>query len=121
MLNKTQLRQKILLYNPQASPFLPPPQASAYKSGILRSLTYQWEVLQGHNDHSHLEESAGPEGEVVFHEDGHVHDGEDEVARKLAGEVRVLCWIMTQPANHEKKVTISVPRPQTYSIPSCRG
>ena len=80
------------------------PQASAYKDGILSSLT--WEIMQGHTDHSHLEEPPGPDGEVVFHEDGHVHDGEDEVARKLAGEVRVLCWIMTAPENHQKKVSI---------------
>ena len=94
-----------------------PPQASAYKDGILSSLTYQWEILAGHTDHSHLEKSPGPEGEVVFHEDGHVHDGEDEVARKLAGEVRVLCWIMTAPENHQKKV-INICSPHSGFGPS---
>ena len=104
---------------PRGNDFIPsPPQASAYKSGILSSLQYRWEVLQGRNDHSHLEESSGPKGEVVFHEDGHVHDGEDKVAQKLAGEVRVLCWIMTQPKNHKKKVTISMP-PQKRTLKFC--
>lgn len=29
--------------------------------------------------------------------------GEDEVARELREKVRVLCWVMTGPKNHEKK------------------
>ncbi|XP_065171708.1 glycoprotein-N-acetylgalactosamine 3-beta-galactosyltransferase 1-like [Atheta coriaria] len=34
----------------------------------------------------------------------HNHDDEDaSVAQQLAEEVRVLCWVMTGPANHEKK------------------
>ncbi|XP_043218919.1 glycoprotein-N-acetylgalactosamine 3-beta-galactosyltransferase 1-like isoform X2 [Amphibalanus amphitrite] len=31
------------------------------------------------------------------------HAGGDTVALELAKRVRVLCWVMTQPANHEKK------------------
>ncbi|KAG8231113.1 hypothetical protein J437_LFUL019109 [Ladona fulva] len=27
----------------------------------------------------------------------------DEIARQMAEKVRVLCWVMTNPANHEKK------------------
>jgi hypothetical protein len=33
----------------------------------------------------------------------YVHLGEDVEAKKLAEKVRVLCWIMTNPKNHEKK------------------
>lgn len=29
--------------------------------------------------------------------------GEDEVAKELEKKVRVLCWVMTGPANHQKK------------------
>ncbi len=29
--------------------------------------------------------------------------GEDEVARELKEKVRVLCWVMTGPKNHDKK------------------
>jgi glycoprotein-N-acetylgalactosamine 3-beta-galactosyltransferase len=29
--------------------------------------------------------------------------GGDEEAKRLAKEVRVLCWIMTNPSNHKKK------------------
>jgi hypothetical protein len=29
--------------------------------------------------------------------------GEDAEAKKLAEKVRILCWIMTNPENHEKK------------------
>jgi hypothetical protein len=32
-----------------------------------------------------------------------VHLGEDAEAKKMAQKVRVLCWIMTNPQNHEKK------------------
>ncbi|XP_057380449.1 glycoprotein-N-acetylgalactosamine 3-beta-galactosyltransferase 1-like [Daphnia carinata] len=35
------------------------------------------------------------------HEDSHA--GEDELARELREKVRVLCWVMTGPDNHEKK------------------
>ncbi len=36
---------------------------------------------------------------LAFHSDA----GEDLVARELSQKVRVLCWVMTGPKNHEKK------------------
>jgi glycoprotein-N-acetylgalactosamine 3-beta-galactosyltransferase len=33
----------------------------------------------------------------------YIHVGEDVEAKKMAEKVRVLCWIMTNPKNHEKK------------------
>ncbi|KAL1137736.1 hypothetical protein AAG570_009432 [Ranatra chinensis] len=36
-------------------------------------------------------------------DDEEFHKGEDLVAKELAERVRVLCWIMTSPANHQKK------------------
>ena len=56
--------------------------------------------------HSHeaLENAQGPNVPVSNHSpDEEAHAGEDIEAQKLAKEVRVLCWIMTNPANHEKK------------------
>jgi len=38
---------------------------------------------------------------VIFHDDPRVHQGEEQGG--LAGRVRVLCWIMTGPANHKTK------------------
>jgi glycoprotein-N-acetylgalactosamine 3-beta-galactosyltransferase len=32
-----------------------------------------------------------------------MHKGTDIEAQRLSKEVRVLCWIMTNPSNHEKK------------------
>jgi hypothetical protein len=32
-----------------------------------------------------------------------IYLGEDVEAKKMAKKVRVLCWIMTNPKNHEKK------------------
>lgn len=35
--------------------------------------------------------------------DEDTHKGSDIEAQKLAQEVKVLCWIMTSPKNHQKK------------------
>lgn len=46
----------------------------------------------------------GPETEVKFHGgDEDFHKDEDRVAQELAKKVRILCWIMTGPKNHQKK------------------
>ena len=61
------------------------------------------------HDHSQLEDAAGPVTEVVFHsQDEEAHRGEDKVAADLAKKVKVLCWIMTGPKNHESKVKVYV-------------
>ncbi|XP_055848910.1 glycoprotein-N-acetylgalactosamine 3-beta-galactosyltransferase 1-like [Episyrphus balteatus] len=52
-----------------------------------------------HNSHDMLEQD-GPEGEFG----SHTHSNENNsIANQLYNEVRVLCWVMTQPANHQKK------------------
>ncbi|XP_029056509.1 glycoprotein-N-acetylgalactosamine 3-beta-galactosyltransferase 1 [Osmia bicornis bicornis] len=54
--------------------------------------------------YSELESEVGPETEVKFHgADEDFHKGEDKVAQDLAKRVRVLCWIMTGPKNHQSK------------------
>lgn len=56
------------------------------------------------HSHAAAEEEAGPSKEVSEHgADEDMHRGTDLEAQNLAKEVRVLCWIMTNPANHEKK------------------
>ena len=60
----------------------------------------------GPDAHSHdeLENAAGPDSPVSRHSsDEEAHAGEAEEAKRLAKEVRVLCWVMTNPNNHEKK------------------
>lgn len=60
----------------------------------------------GHDAHDHndLENAEGPSLDVGSHShDEEFHRGEDEVARQMAKKVRVLCWVMTSPQNHEKK------------------
>ena len=123
---------------------------TAYRDHLLSALRYQWEQLRpselppgsaswppalppskaswppaparGTNDHSHLEDLEGPKEKVVFHDDEHVHEGEDVEARQLAEHVRVLCWIMTGPENHRKKVRIPTSsEPLTWAGRPCEG
>ena len=64
------------------------------------------QTYHGHaHNHKDLENATGPDEIVVFHKNNEsVHKDEDEVARKIAEKVRVLCWVMTQPLNHKSKV-----------------
>jgi len=89
-------------------------QALAYKDDVLNALQYQWEHMkfeidktrqqpEDFSDHKHMENVTGPTQTVIFHDDEHVHDGEDIEAKKLSERVRVLCWIMTGPENHKSK------------------
>jgi len=56
------------------------------------------------HSHGSLDNVKGPEGVVSEHSpDEDMHKGTDIEAQRLAKEVRVLCWIMTNPSNHEKK------------------
>ncbi|XP_046744738.1 glycoprotein-N-acetylgalactosamine 3-beta-galactosyltransferase 1-like isoform X2 [Diprion similis] len=53
---------------------------------------------------SELESETGPETDVKFHgADEEFHKGEDEVAQQMAKKIRVLCWVMTSPKNHQTK------------------
>ncbi|KAG8238296.1 hypothetical protein J437_LFUL018255 [Ladona fulva] len=64
------------------------------------------ESLKHHDAHHHgdIEGAEGPALDVGSHShDEEFHRGEDEVAKQMAKRVRVLCWVMTNPANHEKK------------------
>ncbi|KAG8284686.1 hypothetical protein J6590_097638 [Homalodisca vitripennis] len=54
--------------------------------------------------HSHMDNLPELKGEVGSHgHDEEFHKDEDLVARELYNKVRVLCWIMTSPGNHQKK------------------
>ena len=54
--------------------------------------------------HNDLESLAGPESEVHLHSpDEWTHQGEASLAKEMAKKVRVACWIMTMPENHDKK------------------
>ncbi|XP_065310658.1 glycoprotein-N-acetylgalactosamine 3-beta-galactosyltransferase 1-like isoform X2 [Dermacentor albipictus] len=58
-----------------------------------------------HADHWEDEEPPAPEVPLAGHgpDDEFHHSDEDRVARNLRRQVRVLCWVMTQPRNHAKK------------------
>ncbi|XP_055594162.1 glycoprotein-N-acetylgalactosamine 3-beta-galactosyltransferase 1-like [Uranotaenia lowii] len=61
-------------------------------------------VSDPHTGHD-LKDAAGPEKDVGFHaahEEAHAHEN-SSMANQLQREVRVLCWIMTNPSNHKKK------------------
>ena len=41
----------------------------------------------------------------MFHsKEEEAHRGEDKLAVELAKKVKVLCWVMTGPKNHQAKV-----------------
>ena len=63
-----------------------------------------------HDPHGHadLENATGPVVDVGFHSpEKDAHKDEDQVAEELSKKVRVLCWIMTGPQNHETKVSVN--------------
>ncbi|XP_055302817.1 glycoprotein-N-acetylgalactosamine 3-beta-galactosyltransferase 1 isoform X2 [Sitodiplosis mosellana] len=52
-----------------------------------------------------LADAEGPEKDVgshANHEGAHAHENKS-VAHQLYNDVRILCWIMTNPKNHQKK------------------
>ena len=83
-----------------------------YKGDILKEIQSQWKMIYNrspdHSDpHSHEDiDDVDPMDEiVVFHNTSDsVHKDEDILAKELSDKVKVLCWIMTQPPNHAKKV-----------------
>ena len=60
-----------------------------------------------------LENNTGPTKEVVFHSpEEDAHKNENIVAQELSKNVRILCWVMTGPENHQSKVRTS----KTYAV-----
>lgn len=63
--------------------------------------------MYSHDPHHHsvLDNVQGPDiGSFGVHsQEEAFHKDEDKVARKLAQKVRVLCWVMTSPKNHNLK------------------
>ncbi|KAJ8927315.1 hypothetical protein NQ314_020229 [Rhamnusium bicolor] len=57
------------------------------------------------HDHEEMEKFAGPEEDVGYHDEGDTFHlmTDTRLADALYGKVRVLCWVMTGPQNHEKK------------------
>ena len=55
-----------------------------------------------HHGHGYEDASDSPTN-VLSADDSHEHAGEGVIAKDLAKKVRVLCWIMTNPANHKAK------------------
>ena len=110
----------ISLFSIRTENFLP-----QYSGNFLKDLDTQWQKFHNVNvssqeteqreevhdvhgdphDHSDLEGVSGPEREVVFHsKEEEAHQGEDKLAAELAEKVKVLCWVMTGPSNHQAKV-----------------
>ncbi|XP_042207567.1 glycoprotein-N-acetylgalactosamine 3-beta-galactosyltransferase 1-like isoform X3 [Homarus americanus] len=56
------------------------------------------------HNHDELESAAGPMDNVAMHSSHEAHHaGEAVEAEILKDKVRVLCWVMTNPTNHQKK------------------
>lgn len=62
-------------------------------------------ILRDPHTSDDLVDAEGPERDVGFHkshEEAHAFENKT-IAQQLHDEVRVLCWIMTNPSNHQKK------------------
>ena len=71
--------------------------------GILLICFYIYSTSSGQAEYQKYIQSGLRE--VVLHsKDEEAHKDEDEVAGELSEKVRVLCWIMTAPKNHESRV-----------------
>ncbi|EDW77941.1 uncharacterized protein Dwil_GK24753 [Drosophila willistoni] len=66
---------------------------------IIYPLVQQHSAKHAHS-HAELALDEGPEHEVFHHE--HKEDN-TTIADKLKKEVRILCWVMTNPKNHKSK------------------
>lgn len=65
---------------------------------------FSGEYFRDPHSHEELEDAAGPDQPVAFHgTDEEFHKDEDILAKEIAEKVRVLCWVMTNPKNHELK------------------
>lgn len=85
--------------------------ATAFISAEPKSL---WLNFSGKSHHAELRDphtggdladAEGPEKDVgshSAHEGAHAHENKS-IADKLYNDVRILCWIMTNPKNHQKK------------------
>lgn len=70
--------------------------------------------LDSHNHHRHshdahgedeMEHLAGPEGNMGHHDENDTfhHMLDHSIADQLTEKVKILCWIMTGPKNHQSK------------------
>lgn len=85
--------------------------ATVFISGDPKSL---WLSFSGRSQHvdlrdphttSDLADAEGPEKDVgshASHEGAHAHENRS-LAHQLHNDIRILCWIMTNPKNHQKK------------------
>ena len=72
---------------------------------VNRNKTNLHKIDNHAHSHEDLEDAEGPDDIVIFHNENEtLHKNEDNVAKELAQKVKILCWIMTQPANHKSKV-----------------
>uniref|UniRef100_A0A8D8QWU8 Glycoprotein-N-acetylgalactosamine 3-beta-galactosyltransferase 1 n=1 Tax=Cacopsylla melanoneura TaxID=428564 RepID=A0A8D8QWU8_9HEMI len=76
----------------RASSPRPPKHYQVDESGVDHGHRHE-----GH-DHAHNFKDVGD-----HHADEAHHHGEDVIAKELKKKVRVLCWVMTNPTNHDRK------------------
>ncbi|KAF7989049.1 hypothetical protein HCN44_007359 [Aphidius gifuensis] len=72
--------------------------------GMLNWMSRSSSFYNDPHHHGDVDNEIAPETEIKFHGvDENEHIGEDAIASELSKKVRVLCWIMTGPANHQTK------------------
>jgi len=74
-----------------------------YKDDVLSAIHNQWKQMIAVE--TNYRNNTSSKDKVVFHDDTHVHDGEDVIAQELYRNVRISCWVMTSPGNHQSRAT----------------
>ena len=102
----------VSLFEVNTSGFIP-----KYRGDFIKDLQSQWRRIynQNHPDHSDphshedMEDADTVDEVVIFHNTSEsIHKDEDIIAKELSENIKVLCWVMTQPSNHVTKVRISI-------------
>ncbi|KAL3181796.1 hypothetical protein MRX96_008106 [Rhipicephalus microplus] len=80
-----------------------PGEASVYPGTTGIPVTLQEGTIRQAGNYSRCHGASSTTGLEDQQSQGGISRGEDRVAEELRRQVRVLCWVMTQPRNHAKK------------------
>lgn len=78
-------------------------QVSYLLFGIFLGIFLPWITVKVSDQSVRYLNASKHNESIADPEENHIQLGNDSLAAYLYQEVRVLCWVMTSPANHQKK------------------